>query len=120
MLGLAIALIIKVAKKPVSRPKVPGAVSTSNGTHTFQPTVLIISLDGFRPDYIDKGVTPNLHHLKETGVAPEYMRPSFPSVTFPNVFSTYEFADCSITLLSLDCIPRAMGSSESTFLMYHF
>ena len=58
---------------------------TSNGTNDFQPTVLLISLDGFRPDYIDIGVTPNMHRLREIGVAPEYMKPSFPSVTFPNV-----------------------------------
>ena len=58
---------------------------TSNGTHLFQPTILIISLDGFMPAYIDIGVTPNMHRLRETGVAPEYMKPSFPSVTFPNV-----------------------------------
>jgi len=59
----------------------------SNGTHTFQPTVLIVSLDGFRPNYIDRGLTPNLHQLSETGVAPEYMKPCFPSVTFPNHYS---------------------------------
>jgi predicted AlkP superfamily pyrophosphatase or phosphodiesterase len=85
LLGLGIALIVKVAKKPVTRPKAPGVATASNGTHTFQPTVLIISLDGFKPNYIDVGVTPNLHRLRETGVAPEYMKPSFPSVTFPNV-----------------------------------
>ena len=49
--------------------------------------MLIISLDGFRPDYIDRDVTPNMHALREKGVAPEFMRPSFPSVTFPNVIS---------------------------------
>jgi predicted AlkP superfamily pyrophosphatase or phosphodiesterase len=76
---------VKVVKKPVTGPNASGVKTVSNGTHTFQPTVLIISLDGFRPNYIDVGVTPNLHRLRETGVAPEYMKPSFPSVTFPNV-----------------------------------
>jgi len=53
--------------------------------------VLIISLDGFRPDYIERDDTPNMHALKESGVAPEFMRPSFPSVTFPNVTLMPEF-----------------------------
>jgi len=66
------------------RPPFKG-LKVSNGTNEFSSTVLIISLDGFRPDYIDRDVTPNMHALREKGVAPEFMRPSFPSVTFPNV-----------------------------------
>lgn len=88
ILGVTIALIVRVFSRPVRPPRRTTNVSyISNGTHSFQPTVLIISLDGFRPDYIDIGVTPNMHRLREMGVAPEYMKPSFPSVTFPNVYS---------------------------------
>ena len=32
----------------------------NNGSHLFAPTVMYISLDGFRNDYLDRGVTPNL------------------------------------------------------------
>ena len=32
----------------------------SNGSHLFAPTVIYISLDGFRNDYLQRGVTPNL------------------------------------------------------------
>ena len=47
------------------------------------PVVILVSIDGFRPDYLERGVTPNLNRLAATGaVAP--MRPSFPSKTFPN------------------------------------
>ncbi|HQA18251.1 MAG TPA: ectonucleotide pyrophosphatase/phosphodiesterase, partial [Novosphingobium sp.] len=45
--------------------------------------VILISLDGFRADYLDKGVTPNLAELAKGGVNAA-MRPSFPSKTFPN------------------------------------
>ncbi len=45
--------------------------------------VILISLDGFRADYLDKGVTPNLAELAKSGVNAA-MRPSFPSKTFPN------------------------------------
>jgi predicted AlkP superfamily pyrophosphatase or phosphodiesterase len=84
VLTLMIALVVRVFSRPVRLSRT-NVVTSSNGTNTFQPSVLIISLDGFRPDYIDVGVTPNLHKLREIGVAPEYMKPSFPSVTFPNV-----------------------------------
>lgn len=85
MLSVGIALVVRVFSRHVRPHRTNNVGMESNGTHLFQPTVLIISLDGFRPDYIDIGVTPNLHQLRETGVAPTYMKPSFPSVTFPNV-----------------------------------
>ena len=79
-------LLVRGLSRPVERkrPLYEGA-KMSNGTNQFRSTVLIISLDGFRPDYIDRDLTPNMHALREAGVAPEFMRPSFPSVTFPNV-----------------------------------
>lgn len=47
------------------------------------PVTILVSIDGFRPDYLDRGVTPNLSRLAATGVTGP-MRPSFPSKTFPN------------------------------------
>jgi predicted AlkP superfamily pyrophosphatase or phosphodiesterase len=58
-----------------------------NGTHIFKPTTILISLDGFRADFLNRGLTPTLQSFIEQGVAPEYMMPSFPSVTFPNHFT---------------------------------
>lgn len=55
----------------------------SNGTALFAPTTLIISLDGFRADFLQRGLTPRLNALVKEGVSPLYMNPSFPSVTFP-------------------------------------
>lgn len=34
-----------------------------NGSEWFAPTVIMISLDGFRDDYLDRGVTPNLQQF---------------------------------------------------------
>jgi predicted AlkP superfamily pyrophosphatase or phosphodiesterase len=48
--------------------------------------VILISLDGFRPDYLDRGVTPVLNKLAAEGVRGA-MRPSFPSKTFPNHYA---------------------------------
>lgn len=69
-----------------------------NGTDYFDSTVIYISLDGFRNDYLDRNVTPNIHllgfdilflcilldlnffiyFLAEQGIRAEYMNPSFP------------------------------------------
>lgn len=36
--------------------------------------VLLISIDGFRADYLDRGLTPTLKALAEAGVRAEFMR----------------------------------------------
>ncbi|KAL1980485.1 hypothetical protein VTN96DRAFT_4041 [Rasamsonia emersonii] len=59
----------------------------SNGTALFAPTTILISLDGFRADFLNRGLTPTLNSLIAEGVSPRYMLPSFPSVTFPNHFT---------------------------------
>ncbi|WP_395333378.1 ectonucleotide pyrophosphatase/phosphodiesterase [Novosphingobium sp. BL-8H] len=48
-----------------------------------EPVVILVSIDGFRADYLDRGITPNLSALAAKGVSAS-MRPSFPSKTFPN------------------------------------
>ncbi|HEY9234440.1 MAG TPA: ectonucleotide pyrophosphatase/phosphodiesterase [Phenylobacterium sp.] len=49
------------------------------------PTILV-SIDGFRADYLDLGVTPELSRLGRMG-AQGAIRPSFPSKTFPNHYT---------------------------------
>ncbi|QJB68405.1 ectonucleotide pyrophosphatase/phosphodiesterase [Parasphingorhabdus halotolerans] len=57
--------------------------ATSESAEIRGPVTILISIDGFRPDYMDRGITPNLAALATAGVhAP--MRPSFPTKTFPN------------------------------------
>ncbi|HZF46347.1 MAG TPA: ectonucleotide pyrophosphatase/phosphodiesterase, partial [Sphingomonadaceae bacterium] len=48
-----------------------------------EPITILISLDGFRPDYLKRGLTPNLVQLAAGGVKADLI-PSFPSLTFPN------------------------------------
>jgi predicted AlkP superfamily pyrophosphatase or phosphodiesterase len=47
------------------------------------PVTILISIDGFRPDYLRRGHSPRLDALAAGG-ASGAMRPSFPSKTFPN------------------------------------
>ena len=49
--------------------------------------LILISIDGFRSDYLQRGFSPNLVALAKNGVHATSMRPVFPSVTFPNHFS---------------------------------
>jgi len=50
------------------------------------PPTILVSIDGFRADYLDRGVTPVLSTLAADG-ARAAMRPSFPSKTFPNHYA---------------------------------
>ncbi len=52
-----------------------------------RPAVLLVSIDAFRPDYLERGVTPNLLALAGDGARATYMLPSFPSLTFPNHYT---------------------------------
>lgn len=53
----------------------------------LKQTVILISLDGFRPDYLDKHPAPTLRALAQRGVRAKWMTPSFPSLTFPNHYA---------------------------------
>jgi len=39
----------------------------SNGSSLYAPTTILISLDGFRPDYLTRGVTPGMNTLIRNG-----------------------------------------------------
>jgi ectonucleotide pyrophosphatase/phosphodiesterase family protein 5 len=52
-----------------------------------QPYVILVSFDGFRWDYSERGITPNLDKMKKEGVHALSLRPSFPTKTFPNHYS---------------------------------
>lgn len=51
------------------------------------PIVILVSLDGWRWDYIDRANVPNLKALAAKGVRSQGLIPSFPSVTFPNHYT---------------------------------
>ncbi|MEX0748314.1 MAG: ectonucleotide pyrophosphatase/phosphodiesterase [Rhodothermales bacterium] len=53
----------------------------------MEPTVILISLDGFRWDYLDRYVAPTLDSLASRGVRAERLIPVFPTKTFPNHYS---------------------------------
>ncbi len=52
-----------------------------------KPYVLLVSFDGFRWDYLNRNITPNLDEVIKNGVRASSLRPVFPSKTFPNHLS---------------------------------
>jgi hypothetical protein len=51
----------------------------SNGTSMFAPTTILISLDGFKPEYLRRGVTPGLNVLYRNGKKSKGIDPRIPS-----------------------------------------
>lgn len=49
--------------------------------------VVMLSLDGFRNDYINRGYSPNLAQLANSGLTSRGLTPVFPSSTFTNHYS---------------------------------
>lgn len=59
----------------------------SRSINGLRPTVILISLDGFRFDYLEKYEAPNLRSLARDGVQAKWMIPAFPTKTFPNHYT---------------------------------
>ncbi len=90
-----------------------------------QPTVVMISIDGFRWDYIEKHHANNLAAIAKHGVRAEQMRPQYPTKTFPNhislatgLYPTHhgivdnDFCDKE----RQQCYKMGMGLKDSTWL----
>ncbi|KAF2355194.1 Type I phosphodiesterase/nucleotide pyrophosphatase/phosphate transferase, partial [Trinorchestia longiramus] len=61
--------------------------TTCPADYVAQPPLILVSLDGFRADYRDRGITPTINRLAEEGVSAPFMMPSFPTVTLPNHYT---------------------------------
>ncbi|KAL4250585.1 Phosphodiest-domain-containing protein [Abortiporus biennis] len=90
ILGLVFLPAVYYAVKPKkhTKPNVAEAFDSqllrSNGTHVFKKTALIVSIDGLRADYLDRGLTPHLLAISKKGLRAKSMKPIFPTLTFPN------------------------------------
>ena len=92
-LGRALAALAVLALSACAYPYTPPALSPVTDpappvpplavVQGRAPVTVLVSIDGFRPDYLDRGVTPTLSALARGGVTGP-MLPSFPSKTFPN------------------------------------
>ena len=63
-----------------------GTEGINHPSVTGWPYVVLVSFDGFRPDYLDRFPTPSFDRLAEAG-ARAALIPAFPSLTFPAHYS---------------------------------
>ena len=91
--ALALLLVVIVSGCGGVRPAQPGGSTprTSGGINRpdqrDKPYVILISFDGFKPDYLDRLTLPNFRRAMERGARATSMVPVFPSLTFPNHYS---------------------------------
>jgi predicted AlkP superfamily pyrophosphatase or phosphodiesterase len=78
-----VTLVIAVLPSAACSRRVDGSPAARGDS----PIVVLISLDGFRWDYLDREPTPHLRRLAASGVRARWMMPAFPTLTFPNHYT---------------------------------
>ena len=70
-------LVILCAFAATAQPKI----------RDLKSTVILVAIDGFRHDYIERYKPPAISQLASNGVRAKALIPSFPTKTFPNFYS---------------------------------
>ncbi|XP_050711522.1 venom phosphodiesterase 2-like [Eriocheir sinensis] len=70
-------------------PSIPKELDPSKCPSSFrsQHPLILVSMDGFRADYLNRGLTPTIQALGGKGVRAPFMKPSYPTITFPNHYT---------------------------------
>lgn len=63
------------------------ALGTAAAQATYDATVILVSIDGMRADYLDKYAPPALTQLAKDGVRARWMTSAYPTKTFPNHYT---------------------------------
>ena len=64
-----------------------GYFGMATGQSSTKPYVVMVSLDGFRWDFVKHFNLPNLTNIAQAGVQAKSMKPSYPTKTFPNHYA---------------------------------
>lgn len=81
--SLFLAIMVAACAPAQSQIVSPSAIASAEAR---APVTILVGIDGFHPNYLHKGNSPNLDALATGGVSGS-MRPSFPSKTFPNFWT---------------------------------
>ncbi|HSW28931.1 MAG TPA: ectonucleotide pyrophosphatase/phosphodiesterase [Longimicrobiales bacterium] len=84
---LALALVASACSGGTSASQEPGTPGTNAQRHATAPYVVLLSLDGFRHDYLDRYPTPALGRVASEGVRADRMIPVFPTKTFASHYT---------------------------------
>ena len=86
-----LSLLAACAQSPARPIPSPAPQPAGSAATIPQPppaeAVVMISIDAFRADYLDLGVTPNLSRIAAEGARARWMTPSYPALTFPNHYT---------------------------------
>lgn len=82
LIKLGLLFLLLLAKSCDTAPE----DTTDAGTHS-DPLILLVSIDGFAADYLDRVETSTLDSLMLAGVVADGLEPVFPSKTFPNHYT---------------------------------
>ena len=84
-------LVFAVACQSQVRPARDSFPQGSGGINAVhqqdKPYLILVSIDAFRWDYMDRYPTPNLDRIANAGSRAERLLPVFPTLTFPNHYS---------------------------------
>ena len=64
-----------------------GSGGVNRPEHRDKPSLVLVSVDGFRADYLQRQDLPNFRRAVARGTRASAMRPVFPTTTFPNHYS---------------------------------
>lgn len=90
-LALSAALLTGCAAAPtrVDNPAHDSGTATAPSSlpASVNAPVILVSIDGMRNDYTERGITPTLKAMEAAGTRAAFLRPSYPSITFPNHYT---------------------------------
>lgn len=85
---VAVARLISVlALLAASGCQAATSYATNSSDTVTKNRLLVVSFDAFKPSYLRLGLTPHLQAVIDGGRHSRFMRPTFPTKTFPNHFS---------------------------------
>lgn len=87
--SLALLVCVACASGPVAttRPAQEGSGGVNADRWLEAPYLVLVSLDGFRADYLDRYPTPTLERFAREGARAEAMIPIFPTKTYPTHYT---------------------------------
>ncbi len=87
LLMLALALAGCATTPATHSPQTSISTRPAPAATAQRTPLLLVSIDAFRADYLDRGQSPALATMAINGVHAKWMQPSFPSLTFPNHYT---------------------------------
>jgi predicted AlkP superfamily pyrophosphatase or phosphodiesterase len=85
--GSVLARLTTVAVTAITLAVAACARGPGRAVPTGEQSVVLISIDGFKPEYLDRYAPPHLTALAASGVRARWMTPVMPTLTFPNHYT---------------------------------